>query len=212
MPQIALQRLIQEGIKHIKDNPAVLDEILEYYKCEWAADNYGEEYIQQIKTWFVDTKIPVVQAWSINAQLAPQLAVRLASEQEDISKTAMGDQYFLGEDAAVGMTPFTVKLEILIMTTKNSDQTLWLYYIILYLLFKFKFRAREFGLQLQTFSASDHVRDMMKLADNIWTRSIMFSTTVQHTWDDRFYLDIDDLDLTTEAESNDINNSQKVKL
>jgi hypothetical protein len=154
-----------------------------------------------IKTWFVDTKIPVVQAWSINPQQVPQVAVRLASEQEDQSKAAMGDHYYYGEESTVGTSPFSVTLEILVMASRNSDESLWLYYIILYILFKTKTRAHQMGLELQTVSASDLVRNNAVLADNIWTRSIRFSTIVQHTWNDMDYLDIDDVEVELDVES-----------
>ena len=65
------------------------------------------------------------------------------------------------------------------------------------------------GLQLQTVSATDHVRDLGKLADNIWVRSIRFSTVVQHVWNDRDYLQIDDLELDLNVEKVEINKSIK---
>lgn len=201
LPQVALQRLIQEGIKAIKANPDILDKVFAYYTCDWANADYGTNYINLIKTWFVDSRIPVVQAWSLNTQIVPQIAIRLSSEQEDTSKTALGDHYYLGGEGSVGMSPFTVNLEVLVMASLNSDESLWLYYIVLYILFKTKRRAEQMGLELQTVSASDMVRDLAKLADNIWVRSIRFSTIVQHQWDDQEYLDIDDLELEVDAES-----------
>ena len=212
LPQVGLHRLIQEGIKVIKLKPELIDEIFHYYQCDWANYDYGEPYIQQIKTWFVDTKIPVVQAWSLNPEQAPQIAIRLSSEQEDQQKAAMGDFYGYGEDSTIGMSPFSVSLEVLVMASKNSDQSLWLYYIVLYILFKTKNRAQQMGLQLHTVSATDHVRDLNKLADNIWVRSIRFSTVVQHIWNDQDYLQIDDLNLNLDIEKVEINKNIKGSL
>jgi hypothetical protein len=211
LPQVALHRLIQLGVKSIKQNPEILDEIFCYYNLNWAEADYGQSYIDQIKTWFVDTKIPVVQAWSVNVQKAPQIAIRLSSEQEDISKTGLSDHYLSDSIGTVGMSPFSTTLEILLMTTKNSDEALWLYYIVLYILFKNKALAHSFGMELQTVSASDNARDVTKLTDNIWVRSIRFTTVVQHSWRDMRFLEIDDIDLDVEVESNkEIDGSIKV--
>lgn len=195
LPQVAVHRLIQLGIKSIKKNPEIIDEVFSYYKVAWSNYDYGDSYIEQIKKWFVDTKIPVVQAWSLNPEQAPQIAIRLSNEQEDQSKSAMGD--FLGDglDGRLGTGVFSVSLEVLVMASKNTDQSLWLYYIILYILFRYKVYAEKMGLQLYTVSATDHVRDVNKLADNIWVRSIKFSTTVQHVWNDQEFIEVDDLEL-----------------
>ena len=201
MPQISLQRVIQEGVKILKENPDVLDDIFQYYRCPGIESDYGQPYIDEIKTWFVSTKIPVVQAWSVNPQQVPQISVKLATEQEDETKSAIGDHFAMGEESNIGVAPFVVTLDITIRTSKNGDQALWLYYIVSYILFKRKRRAEELGLQLQTFSATDYTRDHSKLADNIWERYIRFRTVVQNFWNSEGYLDIGDIDIDLDASS-----------
>ena len=201
MPQVSLQRVVQEGVKILKDNPDVLDDIFQYYKCAGMNADYGQSYIDEIKKWFVETKIPVVQAWSFNPQQIPQISIKLATEQEDETKSAIGDYWGSGETAEIGVAPFVVTLDICIRTSRNGDQTLWLYYIVNYILFKRKRRAEELGLQLQTFSATDYNRDNSKLADNIWERYIRFRTVVQNFWDSENYLDISDIDVDIDASS-----------
>jgi len=195
IPQVALHRVIWQGIQILKQNPAVLDDIFRYYTVDPMNRDYGQAYIDSIKKWFVETEIPVVQAWSLNPQQAPQIALRLASEQEDESKAAVGDHWGDDEEAAVGTSPFSVNLDILIMSSRNGDESLWLYYIVSYILFKRKKYAERLGLQLQTFSATDNTRDMQKFADNIWVRTIKFRCIVQNFWDAEPFLDISDVEV-----------------
>ena len=201
MPQVALHRILQEGIKILKQNPDVLDDIFEYYKCDEMELDYGQPYIDNIKKWFVETKVPVVQAWSLNPQKVPQIGVKLAQDQEDESLTAIGDHFGDGEDYTIGVSPSQVQLDIIVMSSKNGDESLWLYYIVCYILLKRKRRAEALGLQKHTWSASDYNRNMGKLADNIWERYIRYKATVQNFWDNEAYLDFDDLEVDIAAES-----------
>jgi len=201
MPQVSLQRVIQEGVRILKDNPDVLDNIFQYYKCPGMDSDYGQSYIDEIKTWFVKTKIPVVQAWSYNPEQVPQITIKLATEQEDETKSAIGDHFGMGEDSEIGVAPFIVSLDITMRTSRNGDQALWLYYIVNYILFKRKRRAEELGLQLHTFSATDYSRNNAKLADNVWERYIRFRAIVQNFWDAEDYLDIGSVDIDLDASS-----------
>jgi len=203
IPQVALHRVIWQGIQILKQNPDVLDDIFLYYTVEPMNRDYGKPYIDNIKKWFIETEIPVVQAWSLNPQQAPQIALRLASEQEDESKAAIGDHFDMGEEADIGVSPFVVNLDVLVMSSRNGDEALWLYYIVSYILFKRKRQAERLGLQLQTFSATDNSRDLGKLGDNIWVRTIRFRCIVQNFWDARPYLDISDIEVDLIASNED---------
>jgi len=201
LPQVALHRLIQEGISILKQNPDILNEIFQYYTCEPMSDQYGQEYVDQIKQWFLQTKIPVVQAWNLNLQRAPQIAIYLASEQEDETKSAVGDFWGDGDTAEVGVGVFTVTLDITLLASKNTDEVLWMHYIISYILFKRKRRAEQLGLQLHTFTASDYSREARSLPENIWSRTIRFKATVQQFWDADEYINIDNLESVIDFES-----------
>ena len=201
LPQVSLHRIIWEGIQILKQYPDVLDDIFLYYTIEPMNRDYGQTYVNNIKKWFVETEMPVVQAWSINPQQAPQIAIKLASEQEDESKAAIGDFFDAGEDGNIGVSPFVVNLDIMMMAQKNGDEALWLYYIVNYILFKRKRQAERLGLQLQTFSATDNMRDASKLTDNIWVRTIRYRCIVQNFWDSEPYINIEDIELDLSAES-----------
>jgi len=201
MPQLALHRIIQEGMVTVRNNPEIMDDIFQYFTCEEMNADYGQAYIEQVKAWFVQTKIPVVQAWSLNPQLAPQISIKLATEQEDESKSAIGDHWGDGDDSNIGVAPFIVQLDIGLHASKGGDQVLWLYYIVSYILFKRKRRAEALGLQLHTFTATDYTRDMAKMADNIFSRYIRFRTVVQNFWDSEEYIDIFDVAVDLDAEN-----------
>ena len=180
LPQVALQRVIQNGIKVIKDNPAVLDYIFDSYNQPFMTDSYGPDYVAKIKAWFLETKIPATQAWSYNVQTMPQISIKLANEAEDESKAAMGDFLMNGDTHNIGVGVFSVSMDIGIHARKDSDEVLWLYYIISYILFTSKRTAEGMGLYLQTFSASDYSRENSKMPDNVWVRWIRFSCTVHN--------------------------------
>ena len=202
VPQVALHRVILEGIQILKQNPDVLDDIFEYYKCPEMEASYGQAYIDKIKTWFTSTKIPVVQAWSLDPTQAPQIGIKLSTEQEDESKAGIGDHFAddMDPDSNTGVSPSVVQLDIMLMSSRNGDQTLWLYYIVSYILLKRKRKAEQLGLQLHTFSATDYNRDNNKLTDNIWVRYIRYRCIVQNFWASENFIDISDIEIDLDAE------------
>ena len=150
MPEVVVQRVIQEGMKSLRDNPDAFDDIFDTFKCDEMKNAYGQGYIDQIKKWFNDTKIPVVQAWSLNPQRVPCFSIHLASEAEDEQKAAIGDYFGETEDNTTATGVFTVYVDIGIHADKSGDNVLWLCYIMSYIMFKEKRRAEKLGLKLQT--------------------------------------------------------------
>lgn len=201
MPQVALHRIIKDGIAIIKSNPSVLDDIFQYFTCDPMNDSYGQTYIDNIKEWFTKTKIPVVQAWNLNMQQVPQIGIQLAQESEAEDKSAIGDHWDMGEEGNIGTSAFNVSLDVVLMGTKGSDEVLWLYYIVNYILFKRKRQAEELGLQLHTFAASDFARESMKFPEGIYARTIRFRALIQNFWDSEPYLDITDMEVGVTYES-----------
>lgn len=212
LPQVALHRIIQDGVKILKQNPDILDEIFRYYTCPPMENDYGQAYVDSIKKWFLETKIPVVQAWSLNPQIAPQIGIKLASEQEDESKAVLGDYAFLNGEGEVGMSPSMVQLDIVVMSSRNGDESLWLYYIVSYILLKRKRQAENLGLQNHTFSASDYNRNATKLADNIWERYIRYRAIIQNYWQESNYLDFENLEIDLQAESVEVDTEGDIKI
>lgn len=198
MPEIVLQRVITLGIKKLRADKDAFYDIFEQYNEDEMIAEYGLGYIDQLWNWFSTTKIPVVQAWSFNAQKIPCISIHLATETEDESKAAIGD--IAGEFDETGETGtgvFTVMLDIGIHANKAGDHVLWLYYIVSYILFKNKLMAHRFGLKLHTFSASDYNKEAKYMAENIWTRWVRFRCTTENFWGGDEFLEVDDVNVTS---------------
>lgn len=202
MPQIALQKVIQQGLRNIKNNPDVLDDIFSYMHEEDIENDYGTAYVEKIKTWFLETKVPVLHAWSFNRDRIPCISIHLANDTEDEGKAAIGDHYGEDEVGAVGTATFTTQLDIGIHASKSSDEVLWLYYIVTYTLFHDKLFAEKLGLRLQTFTASDWDKRQEYMTENLWTRWIRFRCTTQSFWSTPDTLqEFDDVETMVDVES-----------
>src|ERR1700688_4591271 len=138
LPEVAVRQLLDKGIKELrKDEKAFFDLFSQFTEYELNED-YGADYVKQIWTWFSTTKIPVIQAWSFNAQKIPCISVHLANETEDESKAAFSDIGAMGYESDIGTAVFTTMVDVGIHTSKGGDYILWLYYIVSYILFKYK--------------------------------------------------------------------------
>jgi hypothetical protein len=182
-PEIVVRKLIDFGIKQLRQNKPAFDDLFAMFLQDELNKDYGPEYRDQIWQWFSTTKIPVVQAWSFNAQKIPCISIHLANETEDESKAAFDDIAGVGADSDMGTGVFTVMVDVGIHTARGGDHVLWLYYIVSYILFKYKPMAHRLGLKLQTYSASDYSKDADKMANSIWTRWVRFRCTTQNFWD-----------------------------
>lgn len=202
LPEVSIRRVLEDGMKQLRRNKrAFLYLFSDYTKDELDSD-YGEKYVESIWQWFTTTKIPVVQAWSFNAQRVPCISIHLGNEQESEDKVAMND--FAGifdEEEETGTAAFTVMLDIGLHATKDSDHVLWLYYITCYLLFKTKPALDRFGLKMGTFSASDYGRDTEKMGNNIWTRWIRYRCTTQNFWGADPLNEISDVEVEVDPDS-----------
>lgn len=194
LPEVVLQRVLTVGLKKLRaDKDAFYDLFCQYTQDEIGPE-YGPDYLDKLWLWFSTTKIPVVQAWSMNTQKIPCISVHLANETEDEQKAAIGDM--AGEFDQVGETGtgvFTVMLDIGIHANKGGDHVLWIYYIVSYILYKHKMMAERLGLKLHTFTASDYNKDASKMTENIWTRWIRFRCTTQNFWSGDEFMDIEDI-------------------
>ncbi len=183
MPEVAIRRVINDSFKKLRLNKTAFTELFADFAKDELADEYGDDYIEQIWIWFTTTKIPVIQSWSFNAQKIPCISVHLANEQEDESKSAFDD--FGGafnDEAETGTAAFSVMLDIGCHANKGGDHVLWLYYILAYTLFKYKPSLTRLGLEMGTFSASDYSKDAEKVGNNVWTRWVRYRCITQSDW------------------------------
>jgi hypothetical protein len=183
MPEVVIRKILDNGIKQLRANKPAFDDLFAMFLQDELGVDYGSAYRDQIWDWFSTTKIPVVQAWSFNAQRIPCISIHLANETEDESKAAMDDYAgAFNDEEETGTGVFTVMIDIGIHANKGGDHVLWLYYIASYILFKYKPAAFRLGLKLGTFSASDYSKDADKMGNNIWTRWVRFRCTTQNFW------------------------------
>jgi hypothetical protein len=200
LSEVALQRVIQIGLKNLRDNPAAFREVFAQYNSSAMAASYGDAYIDKIVAWFNSTKVPVVQAWSFDPQKVPAISIHLADESEDESKAAVGDYFGMGENSEILTGPATVSLDIGIHADKTKDVVLWMYYIVVYILYKEKLTARGLGLELYTYRANEYNKESKYMADNVWSRWVRFRCTVQHYVNGQEYI-IPTIDLEIDAAS-----------
>lgn len=182
MPQLAVMQVLSKGVAEIKSNIDMLDEVFAYMCEDGISDTYGVSYIGQIKTWFQQTKIPVMSAWNITSMLVPCISVHLSSELEDESKAAISDYFGESDLTTTGIAVMNVTLDIGIFAPKTGDQVLWLYYITSYILFRYKRQMEGLGLHLQTYSTSDWERRNEYNVENVWTRWLKLRCITQNTW------------------------------
>jgi len=183
LPEIIIRKVIEDGLRKLRSNRAAFDDLFAIFLQDELGTDYGPDYREQIWGWFTTTKIPVVQAWSFNAQRIPCISIHLANETEDESKASMGDiAGTFGSEEETGTGVFTVMIDVGIHANKGGDHVLWIYYIVSYILFKYKPTMFRFGLKLGTFSASDYSKDDEKMGNNVWTRWVRFRCTTQNFW------------------------------
>ena len=180
MPEVSLQRVIETGIVNLRGCTTAFNEIFALYTGTEMKDSYGQSYVDDIRTWFGDTVVPVTQAWAYDPTRVPSIAVSLSDDSEDESKAAMNDHYGMGDDDALIVGVMNVSLDIAIHADRSKDHVLWLYYIISYILYKEKRLAENLGLQLHTFRAGSYNRNTQKMPEHVFTRYISFRCTVQN--------------------------------
>jgi len=180
MPEVALQRLVQIGLKNLRSDREAFDCIFATYLSEEMEASYGQAHIDKIYKWFSDTKLPTLQAWTFDGTRVPAYTVHLADESEDESKSAFSDFWGMGTEGDIITGVSTVSLDIGIHADKSKDHVLWMYYILTYVFYKEKILGRKLGMQLFTFRANDYNKESKYMADNVWSRWVRFRCTIQN--------------------------------
>lgn len=196
MPEIVVQKVLSYGIKRLRENKAEFYDLFGQFTQDELSEDYGPKFLDEVWKWFSTTKIPVVKAWSFNAQVIPCISVHLANETEDESKAGLSDLAGVFDDQGeTGTGVFTAMVDIGVHANKAGDHVLWMYYIVAYILFKHKLMAHRLGLKLHTFSASDYNKDNNKMTENIWTRWVRFRCTTQNFWDADRFADVEEINV-----------------
>jgi hypothetical protein len=183
MPEIAIQRLVQYGVAQLRKDQEAFNEIFAYQRVHpLMSRGYGPAYVDRIWQWFTTEKIRTVHAWILSPQTVPCFSIHLASDTENENYSAISDHYGDEDDSDVGVSSFNVMIDIGIHGNKAADEVLWMYYILSYILFKYKPVAQDLGIEIQTYSASDWQKESSKMPENIWTRWVRMRCSVWHTW------------------------------
>lgn len=203
IPEVSLQRLVQIGLKNLRNDREAFDCIFAVYDSEEMRASYGQPYIDKIYNWFIGTELPVLQAWTFDPTRVPAFSIHLSDESEDESKAAFGDFWAMGQDNDIQTGVSTVSLDIGIHADRSKDNVLWMYYILTYIFYKEKLLGRKLGLQLFTFRASDYNKESKYMADNVWSRWIRFRCTVQNYLDGDEYVE-PEIIIDLDADNTDI--------
>ena len=114
MPEVSLQRVIETGIDNLRCCATAFNEIFALYTGTEMKDSYGQSYVDDIRTWFGDTVVPVTQAWAWDPTRVPSISVHLSDESEDESKAAMNDFLGFGDCDELRVGVMNVSLDIAI--------------------------------------------------------------------------------------------------
>ena len=145
LPEIVLQESLAIGMQNLKNNSHYLDEIFAQYLEPELSAKYGQSYINMIKKWINETKIPVVQAWSFDMTKVPCISIHLGSETEDESKAAAGDYIGIDTDdyRDILSGAMNAQIDIGIHSDKNKDTVIWLYYMVCHIIYQQKNRENK---------------------------------------------------------------------
>lgn len=277
LTDICLRHVLQLGLNTIKADPDKhLRDIFGDAKLDPIAGLYGERTIQEIKEWFLKTKVPIKRGFDVTESEMPAITIHLAganqrqgligddsimeteslqsSEKEVLVKSfvpkslniddptayvielpdsmsfeekelvmpgltlrdAGGREYPISADCdgnvlilqdksplnAIDITKLEVispviearysrgamvydeSLTIVVHGHSSRNEGLWLYYIVMWTLLKFRpLLIGTFGLDLGVPSASDYSKDDSYLGEQIWRRYINMSCTSVWTWE-----------------------------
>jgi hypothetical protein len=182
MPEVVVKRTLEIGLARYRADPAALDQVFNTYKMPAFSNLYGQGYIDKIKTWVKNTKIPVVFGFNDNVDKVPSYTVHLSPEREDEQRAAMEDMYGEDEEGDIGVSVFKVSLDIGCHGDKSGDYALWLYYMANHILFQGKPFMEANGLHLITFGADAQKKETRYASENIWSRYISMQSTVTNSW------------------------------
>jgi hypothetical protein len=281
---VETQSILQYGWDYVRANLHVLDDIFGNFKESHLQNVWGDKEINKIKTWIEENDIPIVLAWGLQAQAAPQISVHLSQVPEDVGNAFMSDwggieeeivdartivDTFVPESYAITTTTITVPAtsdltlarpghilkdakgedymieyivgqEVTIMVTADSaapdmskatiksfitttrykrgeayfkenidigihghgDQNtvLWMYYIVVWILLRFKQELEKRCMDLSTFSASDFNKNNQYLGENIYSRWVRFTARTRVSWKEDVLPQIDTIVATVRVD------------
>ncbi len=184
IPEIAVQNLIQVGMARLRADRPAFNEIFCYLiDHPFMKYRYGQEWIDKQWDWFNQTKIRVIQSYSLSSQTVPAYSIRASSEHEEEGLAVINDSFGIDEDGRErGIASFSAAITIGIHANKSSDQVMWMKRILFYILFKEKELARDFGLDLYSPSVGDISKQNDVIPENVNSLFVNLNMTYYNTW------------------------------
>jgi hypothetical protein len=95
MTELVLETILRDGLGEIKSNPNILDDIFGRLKEAHFLNQYGQNKIDEIKTFFTNNRkqIKIVHAWSQVPSHIPCFSIQLLNADEEESIQNLGNDY-----------------------------------------------------------------------------------------------------------------------
>ena len=160
------------------------------------------------------------------SRLKPGHIVVDGSDEEWLIESPIGDNYFavnttLGSDVDIskllvksgqgtitkrklGQAQFRELIDIGLHGHADQHTVMWLYYIVSWLLFRFKTILEKRCFDVHTFSASDFDRDSKYLGEHVYSRWLRLSGKTSISWREPPYTNITRIDTATLDSNGDI--------
>ena len=177
-PDLILHNFFRQRLNQLKEDKALVDQMLSLLKDSQFEGVYGQEEIDQFKA-FLDKKISIVNSFNLISLNLPNISLLEVSTGEDQSKSVIGDlegRTFDGVTSQDRLT-FAVNSNIQIgIHAESVTAARWLHSLIIYWIINNKKILSNRGLSLVSWSSSDFNRMNEFLPENIFSKFITTSS------------------------------------
>ncbi len=133
-----------------------------------------------------------------------KIEIQLEGNEPDMSKVHI-ESFITQTRKKRGEAYFNEQIDIGIHAHGDKNTVLWLYYILVWILLRFKPEIERRCMDLTTFSASDFRRDNQFLGENIFSRWVRLSARTRVSWEEEPYPEIDTVVATVSYDDNSDN-------
>lgn len=116
LTEFVFESVIRDGLGELSSNTALLDDIFSRFLETHFNNQYGQDKIDELKTYITNNQIRIVQSWAMVPTTTPCISIQLERSSEDDDIQNLGNN-FLDEDEAI--TP-TVLVPIVTPGTYDS--------------------------------------------------------------------------------------------
>lgn len=182
-----LEQVIDRGIEWFRTTPEAPMLVYQQLMRPELVERYGQEKIDEITKYIIDTDIRVIQSFPIDDKQSPSISVNMNSSGEtqelgglDRFAARIVDldsmQNVIGGHE-LGYHPITDSLLVGIHATGSADKVKYLYYLVLYIMMTLRSQLEESGLFNMTFQATDLSRLNEYLPANMFSRFLTINLT-----------------------------------